>query len=189
MTVEVRVGSIAGSAFAIRLLGSAIRPRRSHTAGLRVSAAAASVLLVVSGHALAQTTRTTASSSATTSTVPSSTSTSPNSPCNASNPTSSCYSTRAPRLPCYSATGPDERCADVTTPSAPAQSSGQTPVAARTSDRAFTEDQAIAKLQARGFSNVSQLKKDYQGRWRGKADKDGTTLSVTLAPNGDITTD
>ncbi|WP_244425462.1 hypothetical protein [Bradyrhizobium sp. STM 3843] len=47
----------------------------------------------------------------------------------------------------------------------------------------------MAKLQARGFSNVSQLKKDYQGRWRGKADKDGATLSVTLAPNGDITTD
>ncbi|MGJ4940755.1 hypothetical protein ACQR1W_09300 [Bradyrhizobium sp. HKCCYLS1011] len=189
MTVEVRAGRIAGSLFAIRFLGSAIGPRRSHTAGLPVSAAAASVLLAVSGHALAQTTRTPASSTSTISTLPASTSTSPNAPCDAFNPTSSCYSTRASRLPCYSATGADQRCADVSTPSTPAQSSRQTSVAGHTSDRAFTEDQAIAKIQARGFSNVSQLKKDYQGRWRGKADKDGTTLSVTLAPNGDITTD
>ena len=38
---------------------------------------------------------------------------------------------------------------------------------------ALTETQAKARIEAQGFTNVSELKKDAQGAWNAKAMKDG----------------
>jgi hypothetical protein len=53
-------------------------------------------------------------------------------------------------------------------------------------DRAFTVDQAISQIEARGYSAVTQLKKDNHGNWHGKAVKGGHSVNVTLNYNGSI---
>ena len=50
----------------------------------------------------------------------------------------------------------------------------------------FTEGQAKARIEEKGFSNVSDLKKDDAGIWRGRAQKDGKTVSVSLDFQGNI---
>ncbi|PIT00176.1 hypothetical protein TSA1_04920 [Bradyrhizobium nitroreducens] len=57
------------------------------------------------------------------------------------------------------------------------------PVAGRNS---FTEGQAKSKIEEAGYSNVSGLKKDDQGVWRGKADKAGTKTDVSLDFQGNV---
>jgi hypothetical protein len=52
--------------------------------------------------------------------------------------------------------------------------------------RAVTEDQARSKIETKGYSNVSRLRKDVNGTWRGKAEKDGLSVSVTLGANGEV---
>jgi hypothetical protein len=58
------------------------------------------------------------------------------------------------------------------------------PVAGRNS---FTEGQAKSRIESNGFSNVSELRKDDQGVWRGKAKKDGRSVSVSLDFQGNVT--
>jgi hypothetical protein len=43
----------------------------------------------------------------------------------------------------------------------------------------FTEGQAKSRIEANGFTNVSDLKKDDAGVWRGKASKGSQTMSVS----------
>lgn len=50
----------------------------------------------------------------------------------------------------------------------------------------FTEGQAKSRFEKKGFSNVSDLKKDNAGIWRGKAEKDGKTVSVSLDFQGNV---
>jgi len=50
----------------------------------------------------------------------------------------------------------------------------------------FTEGQAKARIESRGFSNVSELTKDNQGVWRGKAQKDGKQVAVSLDYQGNV---
>jgi hypothetical protein len=50
----------------------------------------------------------------------------------------------------------------------------------------FTEGQAKARIEEKGFSKVSDLKKDDTGIWRGRAEKDGKTVSVSLDFQGNI---
>jgi hypothetical protein len=52
--------------------------------------------------------------------------------------------------------------------------------------RAFTEDQAKSRLEAKGYSSVSGLQKDATGIWRGKAMKDGKPVNVILDFQGSI---
>ena len=52
----------------------------------------------------------------------------------------------------------------------------------------FTEGQAKSRIEAAGFTNVSDLKKDDQGVWRGQAQKDGRQVSVALDYQGNVTT-
>jgi hypothetical protein len=144
-------------------------------------------LSLISDSAFGQTTRTSPSATSTSPTIPSASSTSANSPCNSSNPTSPCYSARAPRNPCYSATSPNEPCSTTTTPYArtsPPPKPATTPQAAV---HAFTEDQAKAQIEAKGYSRVSRLRKDAEGYWRGNAEKDGVEVNVTLDENGNVT--
>ena len=50
----------------------------------------------------------------------------------------------------------------------------------------FTEGEAKSRIEARGFSNVSELKKDDQGIWRGKAQRDGRPVDVALDYQGNV---
>jgi hypothetical protein len=50
----------------------------------------------------------------------------------------------------------------------------------------FTEDQVRSRLQAQGLMNVTDLRKDDQGIWRGKAMRNGQSVSVALDYKGTI---
>ena len=57
------------------------------------------------------------------------------------------------------------------------QNNSDAPVAGRNS---FTEGQAKSKIEDAGFTNVTQLKKDDNGVWRGQANKSGTATAVSV---------
>ena len=57
------------------------------------------------------------------------------------------------------------------------------PVAGRNS---FTEGEAKSRIEKMGFSDVSNLKKDSQGVWRGRAMKDGKIVDVSLDYQGNV---
>lgn len=50
----------------------------------------------------------------------------------------------------------------------------------------FTEGEAKSRIEARGFANVTQLRKDEQGIWRGKAQRDGAAVDVALDFQGNV---
>jgi hypothetical protein len=50
----------------------------------------------------------------------------------------------------------------------------------------FTEAQAKSRLEANGYSAVSELKKDESGIWRGKATHAGHPVDVSLDYQGNI---
>jgi hypothetical protein len=50
----------------------------------------------------------------------------------------------------------------------------------------FTEGQAKSHIESRGYSNVTGLKKDDSGVWRGKAMKDGKSVDVSLDFQGNV---
>ena len=160
----------------------------------RVQMSIRTILIAVcfmSNSAFGQTTRTGPSASSTTATIPSSSSTSPNTPCSSFNPTSPCYTARIPRNPCYSAVAPDQPCSVATTPY-PQAPPTPTPPESKTVKSAaavhvFTQDQANAKIEAQGYSNVSALRRDARGNWRGKAEKDGLLRNITLDGEGKVT--
>ena len=146
-------------------------------------------LSLTSNCAFGQTTRTAPATSSTTRSIPSSSSTSPNSPCsNSSNPTSPCYSANAPRNPCYDASAPNEPCSTTTTPNSQPSPAPSVPAAnaPQRTVHALTADQARSQIEAEGYSRVTGLQKTDKGIWRGKAIKDGSTVSVTLDTNGNI---
>jgi hypothetical protein len=53
----------------------------------------------------------------------------------------------------------------------------------------FTEGEAKSRIEARGFANVSELKKDDQGIWRGKAQQNGRNVDVALDFQGNVFAD
>jgi opacity protein-like surface antigen len=63
------------------------------------------------------------------------------------------------------------------------QNNSNAPVAGRNS---FTEGQAKSKIEDAGYSNVSELKKDDNGVWRGKASKGGSSTDVSLDFQGNV---
>src|SRR3954465_15508417 len=63
------------------------------------------------------------------------------------------------------------------------QNNSNAPVAGRNS---FTEGQARSKIEAAGYSNISELQKDKDGVWRGKADKAGTKANVSVDFQGNV---
>ena len=50
----------------------------------------------------------------------------------------------------------------------------------------FTEDQARSRFEAQGLTNITDLRKDDQGIWRGKAMRNGQQVSVALDYKGTI---
>ena len=50
----------------------------------------------------------------------------------------------------------------------------------------FTEGQAKSRLEANGYANVTELKKDDNGVWRGKGMKDGKSVTVSVDFQGNV---
>jgi opacity protein-like surface antigen len=50
----------------------------------------------------------------------------------------------------------------------------------------FTEGEAKSRIEKMGFANVTELKKDDSGVWRGKAMKDGNMVDVSLDYQGNV---
>ena len=50
----------------------------------------------------------------------------------------------------------------------------------------FTEGQAKSRIEAAGFTNVTALKKDDNGVWRGKASKGGSATDVSVDFQGNV---
>jgi negative regulator of sigma E activity len=50
----------------------------------------------------------------------------------------------------------------------------------------FTEGQAKSRIEESGYKSVSELKKDDNGVWRGKAMKDGKPVTVSLDFQGNV---
>ena len=82
---------------------------------------------------------------------------------------------------------------------APAQGQGSAPPAVRTDGgptagtpqpgaNSFTEGQARSRIEAAGFTNVTELQKDDQGIWRGRGTRNGQQTSVALDFTGAVTT-
>jgi hypothetical protein len=67
----------------------------------------------------------------------------------------------------------------------PGQNNSNAPVAGRNS---FTEGQAKSKIEEAGFGSVTELKKDDNGVWRGKASKGGSATSVSVDFQGNVNT-
>lgn len=65
------------------------------------------------------------------------------------------------------------------------QNNSNAPVAGRNS---FTEGQAKSKIEQAGYANVSELKKDDKGVWRGNASKNGSSTSVSVDFQGNVNT-
>jgi hypothetical protein len=50
----------------------------------------------------------------------------------------------------------------------------------------FTQGEAKSRIEKMGFANVSDLTKDDDGVWRGRAMKDGKTVDVSLDYQGNV---
>src|SRR4051812_45398163 len=66
--------------------------------------------------------------------------------------------------------------------------SPQTTGAVEPGANSFTEGQARSRIESQGFSNVTDLRKDDQGIWRGKATRDGKSISVSIDYKGTVQT-
>ena len=63
------------------------------------------------------------------------------------------------------------------------QNNSNAPVAGRNS---FTEGQAKSKIEDAGYTNVTELKKDDNGVWRGKAEQNGKAVNVSVDFQGNV---
>jgi hypothetical protein len=52
----------------------------------------------------------------------------------------------------------------------------------------FTRDQAAARIQAAGFTDVANLSLDAQGLWQGTAMRNGASVRVALDYKGNVAT-
>src|SRR4051795_7984497 len=69
---------------------------------------------------------------------------------------------------------------DANTPAVNTPNTPPNPGAPAAGANSFTEAQAKSRIEANGFANVSDLRKDDQGVWRGKAMKDGKSVKEAL---------
>jgi len=63
---------------------------------------------------------------------------------------------------------------------------GNNPGAPVAGANSFTEGQAKSRIESKGYTNVSGLKKDDKGVWRGTAMRDGKSVDVSLDFEGDV---
>ena len=75
---------------------------------------------------------------------------------------------------------------DVNTPAVNTPNTPPNPAAPVAGANSFTEAQVKSRLEAAGYTNVTELRKDEQGIWRGKAMKDGRQVNVGVDFKGTI---
>ena len=78
--------------------------------------------------------------------------------------------------------------ADTTPPAATIDNGTRTSAAPVAGANSFTEAQAKNRIEAAGFTGVDQLQKDDQGIWRGRAQRNGQQVSVSLDYQGNVST-
>jgi len=76
---------------------------------------------------------------------------------------------------------------DANTPAINSPNSPPNPGAPAAGANSFTEGQAKSRIESNGYSNVSELRKDDHGVWRGRAMKDGKAVTVSLDFQGNVT--
>ena len=76
---------------------------------------------------------------------------------------------------------------DANTPAVNNPNTPPNPAAPVAGANSFTESQAKSRLETNGFSNVSALQKDADGVWRGKANKGGKAVDVSVDFQGNVT--
>ena len=76
---------------------------------------------------------------------------------------------------------------DANTPAVNTPNSPPNPGAPVAGANSFTESQAKSRLETNGFSSVSGLQKDPNGVWRGKANKGGKQMDVSVDFQGNVT--
>ena len=99
--------------------------------------------------------------------------------------------TNAPAIPGATTNTPQQRSpANTTTASPPAvttsNANSKTAAAPVKGANSFTMDEARRRIEAGGFTQVSGLKKDGDGIWRGQAMKGGTSVSVFCDYQGNV---
>jgi hypothetical protein len=77
---------------------------------------------------------------------------------------------------------------DSTPPAATIDNGTRTSAAPAAGANSFTEAQAKSRIEAAGFTGVDQLQKDDQGIWRGRAQRNGQQVSVSLDYQGNVST-
>ena len=75
---------------------------------------------------------------------------------------------------------------DAKTPAVNAPNSPPNPGAPAAGANSFTEGQAKSRIEAKGFTAVSGLKKDDAGVWRGQAHQSGKTVMVSVDFQGNV---
>lgn len=75
---------------------------------------------------------------------------------------------------------------DAGTPAVNSPNSPPNPGAPVAGANSFTEGQAKSRIEDKGFKNVSGLKKDDAGVWRGKASQNGKTVNVSVDFQGNV---
>jgi len=75
---------------------------------------------------------------------------------------------------------------DANTPAVNSPNSPPNPGAPVAGANSFTEGQAKARIEEKGFKSVSGLQKDANGVWRGKADQNGKSVNVSIDFQGNV---
>ena len=77
---------------------------------------------------------------------------------------------------------------DANTPAVNSPNSPPNPGAPVAGANSFTEAQAKSRIEDKGFTNVSGLKKDGDGVWRGNASQNGKSMNVSVDFQGNVVT-
>ena len=75
---------------------------------------------------------------------------------------------------------------DANTPAVNSPNTPPNPAAPVAGSNSFTEGQAKSRIEEKGFKDVSALKKDADGVWRGKAAQGGKTMNVSVDFQGNV---
>ena len=75
---------------------------------------------------------------------------------------------------------------DARTPAVNTLNSPPNPGAPAAGANSFTEGQAKSRIEARGFTDVTGLKKDDAGVWRGTARRGGTLVAISVDFQGNV---
>lgn len=91
----------------------------------------------------------------------------------------------ASSLPVLAQTTPPAN-SNAKTPAVNSPNSPPNPGAPVAGANSFTEGQAKSRIEAKGFTAVSDLKKDDAGVWRGHAKQSGKAVAVSLDFQGNV---